>query len=353
MAPIRVGLIGLSSTSTSFAAGAWAAKAHLPWLLKSPDYKLVALANSSVEAAKASIKAHGLPAETRAYGTPEEIANDPDVDLVVVSVNVAKHYDLIKPALHAKKDAFVEWPLGANTTEAAELTELAKANGVKTVVGLQARADPIVIKTKEIVQSGVLGNLTSSNVVVANSAFPTQTWFAGAEYYLSKDSGGNMLTIFFGHFDFEDALPTATIVDGQGKVVQENYPRTAPDHLLVQGTLENGALASISVRATEEAVDDVGFCWVITGTKGELELTRPPGSWQTGPPEGTLRLRVGKNAAEAIDFSTIHSSDVATTEEPNMAAVYDAFAKGQDDRFSTFESSLRVHKLLDRIVQAS
>lgn len=200
MAPIRVGLLGLSSTPPAgLAPGLWAVQAHLPWLVNSPDYKIVALANSSVKAAEQAIKVHNLPEHTKAYGTPEDLANDADVDLVVVSVNVGKHYDLIKPALLAKKDAFVEWPLGASTAEALELTELAKANGSKTIVGLQARADPLVIKAKEIVQSGRLGDLTSATVVGTFGQYPVNTWIAGAEYYLSKDSGGNMFTIFFGH----------------------------------------------------------------------------------------------------------------------------------------------------------
>lgn len=207
MAPIRVGLVGLSSTVTgSLKPGIWASVAHLPWLLSSPDYKLVALANSSLEAAQKAVKVHNLPTEIQTYGSPEDLANDPDVDLVVVSVDVRKHYQLIKPALLAKKDAFVEWPLGANTAEAKELTDLARANGSKTMVGLQARADPIVVKAHQIVQSGRLGELTSSSVMATFGHLPIRTWFKGGEYLLDKDSGGNHLTIFFGHCRYPSAL---------------------------------------------------------------------------------------------------------------------------------------------------
>ena len=53
------------------------------------------------------------------------------------------------------------------------------------------------------------------------------------------------------------------------------HPKTAPDHILVQGELANGALASISFRKARKPVDALGLRWLITGTKGELEVTFP------------------------------------------------------------------------------
>src|ERR1700721_2391602 len=105
MAPIRIGFIGLS------ASGRGASDAHFPYLRGSPKYTITALCNSSVEAAHAAIKAHNLPSSTKAYGSPQDLANDPDVDLVVCSVRVDRHYDAIIPALEAGKDCFCEWPL--------------------------------------------------------------------------------------------------------------------------------------------------------------------------------------------------------------------------------------------------
>lgn len=82
---IRLGIIGLSADQM-----AWATMAHVA-PLKSPtlskDYTVVALATSSTESAKKAAKSHGIP-EDKAYSSSEAIANDPDVDMVVVSVKV-------------------------------------------------------------------------------------------------------------------------------------------------------------------------------------------------------------------------------------------------------------------------
>ena len=140
---IHLGIIGLSADPS-----AWATVAHVG-PLKSPalsdKYKIVALATSSPETAKASAKAHGIP-ENKAYHTADAIANDPDVDMIVVSVKVPLHKQMTLPALKAKKAVFVEWSLGNGLAEAEELAALAKKQGVKTAIGLQNRLSPVVIK---------------------------------------------------------------------------------------------------------------------------------------------------------------------------------------------------------------
>lgn len=199
MAPIRVGILGLSDTKTFFGPGAWAVFAHVPSLKALPSYEIVAIANSTVESARRSIAANNLPASTKAYGSPEDLAKDPDVDLVVVSVRVGKHFELAKPALLHKKDVYVEWPLGASTAEAEELTKLAKDHGVRTIVGVQARADRLVLKLKDILASGEIGDVVSSSVTASTSSIPGDRWMEGLEYYLDFSSGGNEYHIFFAH----------------------------------------------------------------------------------------------------------------------------------------------------------
>lgn len=72
MAPIRVGLIGLSGALPDQYEGvSWTPKADLPYLKTSPDYEIVALLNSSVESAKAAIQRYELPITIKAYGNPK------------------------------------------------------------------------------------------------------------------------------------------------------------------------------------------------------------------------------------------------------------------------------------------
>jgi predicted dehydrogenase len=90
--PIRVGIVGLSTDEE-----AWATSIHVNFIKANPNmYTLVALATSSPESAAASGKVHGLPAE-KCYSSSKALAEDPDVDLVVIAVKVRVAINTIFP----------------------------------------------------------------------------------------------------------------------------------------------------------------------------------------------------------------------------------------------------------------
>lgn len=203
MAPIKVALMGLAADdSPQVGVGNWGVHAHMHPLLSSPKYEVVAICNSSVESAQKSIKFHKLDPSTKAYGSAAELAKDPDVELVAVSINVVKHYEATKHIIEGGKDVLVEWPLGRNLQEAEELTELAKKKGAKNYIGLQMRADPLLKKVEELVKQGVIGDIRSSIANISSSLLPANLWMAGAEYYIDWSSGGNEFTIFTGHCEY-------------------------------------------------------------------------------------------------------------------------------------------------------
>lgn len=136
-------------------------------------YKISALQNSSKASAEAAAKTYQLDG-VATYDNPRDIASDPNVDVVAVSVNVPEHYNLIRPALEAGKDVFSEWPLARNLAEAEELVKLAKEKNVRTLIGLQARQNPAIIKAKEIVESGKLGKILGTQMYGHVSLLHTQ-----------------------------------------------------------------------------------------------------------------------------------------------------------------------------------
>lgn len=149
-------------------------------------------------------------------------------------------------------------------------------------------------------------------------------------------------------------FPTTNIVDGDGKVVRANYPKSAPDHIFVQGVLEGGAVASLSFRSVPSAVDRTGFRWLISGTKGEIEVTTPELGWQLRSSEASLKVRVGKDEEiENVDLSADPTSTVVPFPGSNTAGLYDAFARGDSSQYATFEDAVKNHHLLDRILQSA
>jgi predicted dehydrogenase len=195
---IRVGIIGLSAAATGTG---WAASAHLPYLEKSPHYKIVALCNSSLENAKAAIKAYSLPPETRAYGSAQELAEDENVDLVVANTRVDLHSKVLLPSLKKGKSVFCEWPLDSNLSKAKTMLDTANQSGSKSIVGLQGRANPAIQKIKQIIEEGRIGK-------VLNSTFTGFGFNGGRQesshvaYMTERAVGGNILTVHFGHCKF-------------------------------------------------------------------------------------------------------------------------------------------------------
>ncbi|KAI9158869.1 Galactose/lactose metabolism regulatory protein GAL80 [Paramyrothecium foliicola] len=376
MAPIRVGIVGLAHNSPSVKPldpGTWGVAAHLTPVTRSPNYELVAVCNSSLQSAQKVIESHGLPSHVKAYGNVEEMAADPDVALIVVSVGVQKHFQVAKPAITHKKDVFVEWPLAASLDEAEELTKLAREQGVRTVVGAQIRADPLILKVKELIKSGAIGKVTSSVLTACTSSVEFDAMQDTMAYFLDWHSGGNVFTVYVGHFlqgftsvlgEFETIQATmkatgvtVPILDRKtGNTVEEAHLKTTPDFVFAQGLLKSGAVASITFRNAKKAADEASFCWLITGTDGEIEVKSPEGPVQV-PPEGrTIRLRRNETGeTKVVEFDDLAEPGHVKVPAPgtNTARMYEAFATGNEESFATFDDALKTHKLLDEIARTA
>jgi predicted dehydrogenase len=197
MSPIRLGIIGLSANLDS-----WAGAAHLPYLISphgKAHYKIVALCNSSIESARSAIETFGLPTDIRAYGNPSDLAQDANVDFVVCSTRVDRHYETIKPSISAGKAVFVEWPLASNISQVRELASLARRQNIKCVVGLQGPVTAPIDAVRKLLQEGRIGKVLSSDVKSWGGTGNRDTVPESLRYFTQMAVGGNVITIGFGH----------------------------------------------------------------------------------------------------------------------------------------------------------
>jgi predicted dehydrogenase len=152
---IRLGIIGAN------AHYGWSMRAHLPALLALPEYELTAVCTSRRETAEESAQHYGAKFAFHDY---HELVQHPGIDLVVVSVRVPLHHQMVRAALAAGKPVFREWPLGANLAQAEEVATLARAQGVRTMVGLQARGDPVLPRLQELLAEGYVGEILACHM---------------------------------------------------------------------------------------------------------------------------------------------------------------------------------------------
>ncbi|KAF2629124.1 oxidoreductase family protein [Macroventuria anomochaeta] len=301
MAPIRVALVGLSAS----AKVTWAADAHLPYLLSTRGkerYELVALLNSSVEAAETAKTTFKLSKDVKAYGDPSKLAADPDIDLVVVNTRADVHFPVVEPSVRAGKGVFIEWPLTENFAKAVELTR--GQPYPNSIIGLQGRVAPLTLRLKEILATGVIGKVLNSEVRTYGNLMPRDSVPERLTYFADRKVGGHPINIYYGHLidfvhevlgDWQDFHALGQIQRPSLKVVGANgqdagsVKSDVPDFLSVHGTLQNnkgvvapGATLLATFRLGPQFKDEPGLVWTINGEKGELRLAAPGPYLQSG-----------------------------------------------------------------------
>ncbi|NKY87598.1 Gfo/Idh/MocA family oxidoreductase [Nocardia veterana] len=274
-----VGIVGLS------ASGGWAAAAHVPAVTSLGGFELRGLVASTSASAAAAGEKFGVP---KAFDSVDDLVAQPEVDLVVVTVKVPEHRQLVRSAIAAGKAVLCEWPLGNGLAETIELADAARAAGTPAFVGLQARSAPTVRYLRDLVADGYIGDILSTSVIGSGGAWGA-TVSEREEYTLDDSNGATMLTIPFGHTadavamvlgEFDDV--TATTATRRRQVINsatgESVPMTAEDQIAVTGVLETGAVASIHFRGGMCAATNL--LWEINGTRGDLRLTGNSGHLQ-------------------------------------------------------------------------
>lgn len=299
---IRVALVGLSANATT----SWAAAAHLPYLQSArgqTQYKIVALLNSSKEAAEKARSHFNLPSTVRAYGDPAQLAADDEVDLVSVVTRVDKHYSAAEPSIKAGKSVYVEWPLTESLKRSVALVGENKGRDT-SIIGLQGRLSPVASKVKEVLASGRIGKVLDSQVrgfsAMGHGKRPGTLVEGGTEdMFTQREIGGNHFSILYAHMidlvhsvlgefkDFQSKLqirwPEVEIVDKDG-VKLRTRQSDIPDLITAQGELapgvaniQEGATLSAFFRSGPTFKGELPYTWYIQGEKGELKITSPIG----------------------------------------------------------------------------
>ena len=94
----------------------------------------------------------------KAFRRIEDLLNS-DLDAVVIATPISTHYELARQALHSDKHVFVEKPLADSAARAQALVDLAEITGRTLMTGHTFVYSPPVVKVKELIDSGTLGDL--------------------------------------------------------------------------------------------------------------------------------------------------------------------------------------------------
>ncbi len=222
------------------------------------DVELVAVGSRTHEGAQRFAEAFDVP---RAHGSYDALVGDPDVDAVYVTTPHPGHRDAALLAIGAGKAVLVEKPFTMDAAQAREVVDAARAAGSFAMEAMWARFNPHLVRVREVVASGELGEITT---VVADHG----QWFAfdpTHRLFAPELGGGALLDLGIYPVSFASmvlgtpsavtarSVPTSTGVDAQTSVILE-YAGGA--HAVLSTTLR----AKSPCRAT------------IVGTEGRIEI---------------------------------------------------------------------------------
>lgn len=155
----------------------------IPGMKKADNCELYAIAGRSLEKANKYKEDYGFE---KAYGSYDELLDDPEVQAVYIPLPNDIHIKWVKEALKKKKHVLCEKPLALNANEVKEMFDTARENGVYLMEAYAYLHSPYIASLKEDVKSGIIGE-----VDYMESAFITQGY--KEDFRLHKELGGGAM----------------------------------------------------------------------------------------------------------------------------------------------------------------
>ncbi|XP_059213831.1 trans-1,2-dihydrobenzene-1,2-diol dehydrogenase-like [Centropristis striata] len=144
----RWGLCGAGKISNDFSV----AMKTLP----PGDHQIAVIAARSLERAKEFAKKHGIP---KAYGSYEELANDPDIDIVYLGVLHTEHWRVALLFLNTGKNVLCEKPFAMNSGQVKDLIAAAKKNNVFLMEAIWSRCFPVHAEVRRLLAEEAVGEV--------------------------------------------------------------------------------------------------------------------------------------------------------------------------------------------------
>ena len=118
--------------------------------------ELAAVGSRRLDAARTFAGRFGA---ARAHGSYEELAADPDVDVIYVATPHSRHFEDVMTCFEGGKAVLCEKALTMNPTDAETLVAEARARGLFFAEAMAMRANPNIRRVAELAAGGALGTI--------------------------------------------------------------------------------------------------------------------------------------------------------------------------------------------------
>lgn len=250
-----------------------------------PNARLYATASRSLENALTFASEFGFE---KAYGSYEEMVNDPEVDVVYIATPHSYHCEHVLLCLNHRKAVVCEKAFAMNSAEVKLMIETARKNNTFLMEAFWTMFQPSFQKAMQIISSGELGAL---KMVRSDFAFNAE-YNPEKRLYNVELGGGSLLDI--GIYPIFMSL-MALGKPSEIKTMASFCPTGAEETILMSFSYPGGEMASLVSSFTSYSSIQTEFCC----ENGFLRLNRrffTPTTityWKTGEDEKTITFDKG------------------------------------------------------------
>jgi len=252
MGKIRWAILGTGNIARQFATGLKAVS----------DAKLLAVGSRSAHNAEKFAADFSVP---RIYPTYQQLANDPDLDIIYIATPHPFHMENSILCLKAGRSVLCEKPFAINAKQAKKMITAAKANKVFLMEAMWTRFLPAVEKVRKLLDKQIIGR---PQMVQANFGFKADA--IPKHRLLNPKLGGGALLdvgvycISFASMVFNKPAKKITSMAHIGKTGVDEQSA----YILGYDKDQMAVLTStLSVNTENDAI--------ITGTKGSIKIHSP------------------------------------------------------------------------------
>ena len=303
--------------------------------------ELVAVMRRRADLARDFARRHDVP---HWYDDAGALIADPRVDAVYVASPPGNHLELALRVSEHGKPAYVEKPMARTHGECQRMIEAFERKSLPLFVAYYRRALPRFLKAKQLLDSGVLGAITSISCRYASARHSSPVEATGQTgggttalealpWRLRAEEAGAGLFLDLGShtLDILDFLlgPLSAV---QGSAANVASPYAVEDTVVMSFRTSCGALGTGAWNFASARSEDV---IVISGTRAELRLST-----------------FGNEPIELHQADGIESFDLPNPvhiQEPMIQTIVDALS-GQGSCASTGVSAARTSAVMDQVL---
>ncbi len=224
-----------------------------------PDAELAAVASRDLETAQKFAEKFKVP---KAYGTYEELAGDPDIDVIYIGTPHTFHLENSMICMRKGKAVLCEKAFTINAAEAREMVRVAREENVFLMEAMITRHVPLIKKVLGWIKEGRIGEVRMVRASrCARGVFPP-----GARQMNPELGGGSLLDVGVYVISFASMIYQKSPVETVG--VSHIGDWGSDEQGIAVLKYGNGEIADLSFALSTAAVNEA----YIFGTEGYLKI---------------------------------------------------------------------------------